>query len=287
MEDDKKLAPINVWKCTSIADKVCESDGKLFVVRFDRIFGEKKLAVYNRFSIKKTSHEKLLDPIAQYINFFIKYYDKENELGMAYLSAKVALDKDKLFGFENMQALIDFIYEKMFTPTMVAKINQMVDDNYKDDIETEKGARYSAKNKKYLESLEFTNEHIRLMLAISFSMKLISPVMYHYFSINVIKIDKTTYYIYEFYRRLFDIFGTTCNMYNKLFVYTKTKVLESKANNELIFGQREILGFDEFSLIHKFVRKHIIEENMVKFKLIFQSLIANCLRMFLRKILLG
>ena len=46
----------------------------------------------------------------------------------------------------------------------------------------------------------------------------------------------------------------------------KAKVLESKANNEIIFQQREILGFDELTVIHRFVRKVLIEENMVKYK---------------------
>ena len=42
--------------------------------------------------------------------------------------------------------------------------------------------------------------------------------------------------------------------------------MESKANNDIIFRQREILGFDEFTVIHRFVRKVLIEENMVKYK---------------------
>nr|DAS58583.1 MAG TPA: hypothetical protein [Caudoviricetes sp.] len=267
MGTEVKEAPINEWKKhIHNADKVCEADGKLFIVRFDKIFDRKYLSKYNRFLIKKSSYEKQMEEITQYANFFIKFYDEENELGMAYLACKKAIDEDKIFTAENMDAMIDFIYDKMFTKTMIQKIEQMVEDNYTDDIEGDKDGKYSAKGAKYLESLEFTNEHIKIMLAISFGMKILSPVMYHYFSINVIKLDKSVFYIYNFYKRLFDIFGTRCNMYNKLFVYTKTKVLESKANNELIFNQREIMGYDEFSIIHKFVRKNIIEDNMVKFK---------------------
>ena len=258
-----RQSPITQWKMTA-ADKMVDADGKLYIVKFDRIFDQKKLSVYNNFSIKKGSYENQLDIIMSYTNFFMKFYDEEKELAMAYLKCKFAIDKEKRFNFDNMQSMIDFMYSVMFTDTMVRKIEQMVEDNYLDDIESGKDGKYATKEKKHLESLEFTNEHIKILLCISFSMKIMSPVMFHYFAINVIKPDRETDYIYRFYKNLFDIFGKRCNMYNKLFVYVKTKVLESKANNDLVFKQREILGCDEFSVIHKFVRKVLIEENMVE-----------------------
>lgn len=42
--------------------------------------------------------------------------------------------------------------------------------------------------------------------------------------------------------------------------------MENKSNNDRIYGQREILGIDEYSVIHKFVRVVLISENMLKFK---------------------
>ena len=259
------ISEINSW-VPSTVDRIAEADGKLFIMRFDKIFQQKPFQIYNRFSIKKGSYANQLDCIVHYINYFIKFYDVENELPMAYLSCKFAIDRDKMFTADNMKSMIDFIYCKLFTESMIEKINRMVEDNYTDDIEQDKEGKYAASEKKNLESLEFTNEHMKIFLAISFGIKIICPVMFHYFSINVIELNKDSYYIYQFYERLFDIFGTKCNVYNKLFIYIKTKVLESKANNELIFGQNEILGYDEYTLIHKFVRKVLVEENMVKYK---------------------
>lgn len=42
--------------------------------------------------------------------------------------------------------------------------------------------------------------------------------------------------------------------------------MENKSNNDKIYAQREILGVDEFTIIHKFTRVVLISENMVKFK---------------------
>lgn len=46
----------------------------------------------------------------------------------------------------------------------------------------------------------------------------------------------------------------------------KAKVLESKSLNGLIFDQRDIGGTDEYTVIHQFLNKVLISENMVKYK---------------------
>ena len=109
----------------------------------------------------------------------------------------------------NMNSYIDFIYEVMFTDTMVQKIIAMVEENYLDDIETstEEKKKYLKNEKKHLESLEFTNQHIKILLQISFSMKIMSPALFHYIQLNNIKIEKDSDIIFRFYQRLFDLFG--------------------------------------------------------------------------------
>lgn len=320
----KQTSKINTWKPKEW-QKIVDRDGKLFVCHFERIFGHpEKLSVYDRFIISKESYVNQLDIIVAYANFFINNYDFDNELCMAYLKIKYALDKQKLYNELNMDSYIDFLYEVMFTDTMVQKIVQMVEDNYLDDIETEteEKAQYLKNSKRHLESLEFTNQHIKILLAISFSMKVMSPALFHYIQLNHIKLEKDTEIIYNFYKKLFVIFGyvntyelcsmngdiikdkitkeemdkiitdnfleptkegdtvkyyftdtdgeikyytkTFINMYNKLFVYVKAKVLEANSNNAPIFAQREIFGVDTYSVINQFTKKVLISENVVK-----------------------
>ena len=218
-KDNIKLGPIVTWKPDE-EDIVVNNDGKLFIMYFDKAFGSSNLAVYNKFLIKKSSYEKQLDIICKYMNFFIKFYDTEYELPTAYLKLKYAIDKEKRFNEENAEQLIDLIYEFLFTDTMVAKIYQIVEDNYLDDIESAESKKY-VMEKKHLESLEFTNQHIKILLRISFGMKVIAPILFHYVSINVIKLDKDSDLIYRFYRKLFDIFSDNVNIYNKLFTYVE------------------------------------------------------------------
>lgn len=268
MDDDRKnkKSPINVWKPKK-GENLVENDGKLFIVHFDKILNLPNLKMYNTFMIKKSSYENQLDIISKYIYFFMSRYDLDNELPMAYCRIKFDLDKEKIFGKDDFHALIDEVYELIFTPTMCEKINNMVEENYLDDIESgDDKQAYKKSNKQYLESLEFTNEHIKILLKISFGMKMISPILFHYLALNVIKLEKTDDTIYRFYERLFPLFSGNCNMYNKLYVYVKTKVLDSCSHNSTIFEQREIFGIDVFTVIDQFVKKVIISENMVKYK---------------------
>ena len=201
---------INIWKPTSKRQVFVEPDGKIFICYFDRIFQQPELSKFNRFYIKKNSYENQLDIITKYINFFINNYDKDNELVSAYLKVKFEVDDQKTFNEENMDAYISFLYEVIFTDTIIEKINKLVDDNYLDDIEVnseEKRKKYQKNEKKHLESLEFTNQHIKILLRISFAIKILCPCLFHYHAINGMKIEKDSDNIFRFYRPLFDIFG--------------------------------------------------------------------------------
>ena len=322
----KKIkSKINSWKPKKY-QMIIERDGKLFVCHFDRLFGyQDNLRPYNRFLIGKESYINQLDTITNYTNFFINNYDFDNELVTGYLKTKFALDKEKIFNAESMQSYIDFLYEVIFSNTMVDKIIKMVNENYLDDIEVQGDdkKKYVKNEKKHLESLEFTNQHIKILLQISFGMKIMSPCIFHYIQLNNIKIEKDSDIIFRFYKRLFDLFGygdnycfydkdsnitqeaitpqemdeiafakgmvpvrvgtdtryypkdeegyygkTEVNLYNKLYVYVKAKVLESYENNSPIFSQREIFGTDVYTVVNQFTKKVLISENMVKLYLI-------------------
>jgi len=263
-------APINEWVETDEERYLTYEPQKCYI-EFHKIFGIKSLAGYHEFTIRKDSYSNQLPVICRYVNFFIHAYDKEHELWTAYLHLKFVTDNEDgeiyFTGEAQLGQFIDHIYEVMFTPSIIRKIHQLVDDNYLDDIESDEGSKkYITKEKKHLESLEFTNEHIKTLLKISFGIKMMSPVIFHYLAKNKIIVNKTTPHLFNAFKGLFDIFSDTCNMYNKLFVYVKAKVMENKSNNDKMYAQREILGIDEFSVIHRFTRVVLISENLVKFK---------------------
>lgn len=333
-EKEKKTSKINSWKPKNSSEIYVDKDGKLFICYFEKVFPKnaENVLPYDRFIISKASYEAQLDVITRYINFFINTYDKDMELMTAYLKLKFSIDKQKMYDGSAINGFIDLLYDVMFTPTMVNKIRLMVEENYLDDIESDDDnkKKYLKSEKKHLESLEFTNQHVKVLLAISFGIKIMSPVMFHYTRMNSVDIGKDTYTIYRFYERLFVIFGfgtdyniynedgtlydtdikadqvnehikashlvpvkdgyvtkyyfdisdlkpneksrqvyyspIRINMYNKLWIYVKAKVLESNASNSPIFAQREVFGVDLFSVVNMFTKRVLISDNMVKYK---------------------
>ena len=266
-----RSAEINTWRPKK-SEVITESDGNIFIVNFDKVFHDPNAAKYNKFCVKKSSYDEHLKIYAQYINYFINKYDTENELVSAYFKLKYMLDAENMFTKDNPYALIEAIYDIIFTPSICDKIIRMVHDNYLDDIERPSDEDYKkgAENK-YLESLEFKNIHIEILLRISTAFKIITPVMYHYFTKNRIKPDDLTQkrdisIVYDFHKPALKLFQGDVDIFNKLFVYVKRKVVDSCFHNEKIFRQREIFGDDPGLLIEKFVKKQLIAENIVKYK---------------------
>lgn len=276
----KHKPPIAKWK-PKPADILVESDGKVLVFKFHKIFHE-DTNVYERFMIDKTSYEKQLDQIAYHMNYFMNHYDDENEFALHYLRIKYVMTMFDTYNIPPntedgkrdiiIDNFIDWLYEEMFfdeSSHMIAMIDQFVSDNYLDDVENNNG-RKKVNTKEYLESLEFTNAHMKIMLKISFGMKIISPIMFHYLFINKVKLQKDSDIIYRFYKKLFEIFshddnGNKVNMFNKIFVYVKSRVLESNSINQMMYEKRSIFGMDVFVVINNFVKKVLISENMVKY----------------------
>ena len=231
----KLKAPINEW-VQKPEDTYLDYTVQKCFINFPKAFpGVPYLDKYNTFLIKKDSYSNQLPIICRYINFFINTYDKEMELMMAYLNIAYVIDNEEspiqFHGLEEYQQFVDYCYEMIFTDSIISKIHRIVEENYLDDIETDDGSKkYALKEKKHLESLEFTNEHIKTLLKISFGIKILTPVLFHYIAENKIVVNKSTPHLFNAYKGLFKIFSETCDMYNKLFVYVKFWRTSSEMN---------------------------------------------------------
>ena len=84
-----------------------------------------------------------------------------------------------------------FPNEKERQQKLIEYLNTHEDDeitnwNNFDGHITAGGLIYALKEKKHLESLEFTNQHIKTLLKISFGIKIMTPVIFHYIAPNKI-----------------------------------------------------------------------------------------------------
>ena len=251
---DKDFIKVDEWVPSAI-DNIVAYDGKLIIIPFNKLFNKQDSDVLNTFIIKKESYVKRLPDLCQYNNYFIKYYDNDKELLMAYFKLKFLIDnKTSNIG---IGAFIKFIYNILLSDSMVNKIVQMVEDNYYIELTSEPGKTYN-------ESLEFTTEHAKVMMQISMAMKLMVPVMFHY--LNTYNLIKNRQYIFRFYEGLFDIFGgEEIDIYNKLWISIYSKVNVNHVRNKIIWEQREIYGTDPLTHMVDLLKDKIISETMFKY----------------------
>ena len=214
---EKDFIRVDEWKPKK-EDFIIQKDGKLIFIPFDKIFDRPSLEILNNFLISKDSYVNGLDDIIRYLNYFIKFYDKDNELILSYLRIRFLLSEPKnSFSIKSFNKLIE---ETLLTESIRNKIKQMVEDNYYIDLSSKK------KNVKYSESLEFTNEHAKTLHEISTAMKIIIPVVFHF--LNLKGIDKKN--LYKIYYPLFDLFD------DKLLLLIGSKLITAKT---LQFGIKE------------------------------------------------
>lgn len=235
-------------------EELIKQDGQLVIIEFDKIF-DKAENNLNYFIIKKDSYISRMDEFALYINYFLKFYDTEGELLMGYLIMKYSIDIE---GITSLESFINMIYAILITPKIKKLIDQMVEDNYYIDLSPKN------KTKVYDESLEFTEAHAKVLLSISITMKIITPVVFHY--LTTTQQLKNKRIISKIYTDILCIFGQDIDIYSKLYICVAAKINVHYNAHSLMWSQREIVGVTKESHLEHLLAETIIQETIVRMR---------------------
>ena len=94
---------------------------KNIIINFDSIFGIESDRLNTFYLRYKDSYISKLYLITHYINYFIEFYDKDNELLMNYFYLKYLMDV-KENNFKSRQHFIDTLYSMLITDSIYDKI---------------------------------------------------------------------------------------------------------------------------------------------------------------------
>lgn len=256
---------VDDWRPSNENEVFLIPDNKLVIIPFERIFnhdfGSKTIS---SFIISETKYSNNLDKICRYSNYFINFYDTDKEILLNYLKIKTIIDdKSKTI---KPNAFIKMVYEFFFTPNIVEKIKEMVEDNYIVNLKKDG-------DKKYDESMEFNNDHGKIIFRISIGINLLLPLLNHYLYISN-NVEKS---LYKYFMPLFEIFTEPgIDMINKLSNYTLKKIHQNFESNKGAWEQRNMLGDDNY-LVHadKVFKKIVVTDVIHKF--VFNQNIINML----------
>lgn len=186
----------------------------IIVCDFDRIFNIDRKNL-NVFYIPRTAFWNQGGLICETINFFMEYYDPDKEFINAYVAMKTLTD------LSNMEysypSFVDDLVNILFTENMVRKIETLVEEQYRVNLES------SSDKEQYKENpQQFTNYHGKILMAISTAMKLCIPIVAHYYVMRMMKGQSgkgisLPNYMYQCFYALFPLFQKETDMYAKIF----------------------------------------------------------------------
>lgn len=263
---------VDDWRPTE-EDKILKVVGKMVRVDFNRIIDAPIPENFKMFIVSKKSYIKwmndhvvkkdpngkeIIEPImggCDYINYFIKYYDHNNELLTSYLKIKYMIDENgkKM----KLKAAKKAVYDIVMKPSLVEKIKRMTEDNWVLDLTPDP-------KKKYPDSLKFENEHAKILMNIGVAIKILIPIVSHYLAVSGL-FDDDVNNINRFYMDLFDIFGGEVDIYNKLWITVLSKVNRSLSDDRTLWLKHEIFGEEESTYMRKLLHEFIIRDTMMKF----------------------
>lgn len=224
-------------------------------IKFDEIFEidaeyAKKL---NIFIIKpKQAYYNNDDLYCPYINYFIEYYDDDNEFLMAYLRLKIMIDRGDSSVYTK-EVFFDDLFDLLLSDSMIAKIKRLCDDNYDLSLTSKK------KEYKY-KAIEFNDKQGKILLNISMAIKLFVPIVTHYIHISGLKSNKKTdSFLGETFYKILPYFQEDNNLFNKLYEFILSKVNKFKHSDKRHWEKVEILGSDIATETEKILMRLLVD----------------------------
>lgn len=204
-------------------------------IKFDEIFKDPSLKDLNIFILKpKQAYYNNTFMYTPYIDYFIEYYDDDNELLLSYLKLKFMIDRSGNKKYSK-ELFLDDLYTYLLSDSMVKKIKNMVKDNYNISL--------SPTNKYKYEAIEFNDKHGQILLEIGMSIKIFVPIVTHYIHVTGNK-NKTDQFLAYAFKDILKYFEGENNMYNKIYEFIISKINRSKNSDKTHWNNVEIFGLD-------------------------------------------
>lgn len=221
------------------------------------------------FIISRDAFANKNNEVCAYLDYFIEFYDTDKDLPIVYANLKKTLDSRK-------DSITDVEYQKLLISRLIletnirSKIRELVEDCYCYDVTVDKYGR------EYHGAYDFTNEEAKVLLMISFMMKIVIPPTEHYISTNTLYGDKElSGLMLSIFTDVFYLVGDdnadmdvdSDVLMIKLYKYTDKQIIKHvKGNNTLWDQENALRGVTDSSHTDTLIAKYLISDNFFKIK---------------------
>lgn len=203
---------------------------KSIFIYFDKIFGQKDIEYMDEFELKKRSYygvsAMIVDSLTRLFN------ECQDKAVYPYLDiASTIKNKDEIKKY-SVSDLKKDIKTKIFSNSIKDYIDNYINETYTDIMdENTKEAEKTSKNVN--KELQFTDEHVRILLKVSESIRIIIPLVTLYCQHRDSDLNST---LYDVFMNLITIYQGNINMKNKLHRFIYSRVVNTQYSDKAIWN---------------------------------------------------
>ena len=221
----------------------------------------KKLTYAN---VSKQSFLNNINLTVRYINYFIEYFDDDDELMNAYLQLMFQLHLSRVI--IDVEDFIDAVFANIATDSMVEKVVRLVEYNTDESLVKQ--------NKVYDESIQLTVEHLKAIMGVSVFHKFVIPIVSHYYTIRKQELDAKGISNADLYFQVFSSFiplfdrHYDISLYGKLYHTATTRISKTENQESAMWKRRNRFGTTAVSFTNNLMRDYM---NDISQKAIFNQ----------------
>lgn len=264
-DERQQFVPVDLWQPSTANEVIINCKPGFFIAPISILFNlnlnaDDKLNYFMLSTKKCYNSAAMRSHLFQYVNYFCNYYDKDWEYISVLFAMKTKMDRYSAATYPVEMFFYDM--ERYIVRSSIAdRVRKMVEDNYYQEL------NYSnIKNP----SLQYTNEHAKVLHMMSIMMDLCIPLLTNYAYMH--KVDNIDEFLLAFYDRILHM-DDSINIYAKLYDTAFTNVLANQKNNQGIWIKQDIRSIDTtthstdsvHNIILNIMPKYTFDKNIISF----------------------
>lgn len=223
------IPKVDTWICEP-QDVIFSSTKNIIIAPISQCLGiESNDLDYFIIRPKKCyNSQDLRDHLCKVLNYFEKYFDTDRELFVYLARIKFMIDNAQGYNYQN------FIHDMrtyVLGDSIKEKVVRMTEYNYSLDLTY----------KNISESLQYTNEHAKMLLEISILMDCAIPLTIHFAAVNrITEIDDFILDVYDIILQRFP----TVDIFSKLYTTSYSNVSKSEYKDAILWNKQDARGKD-------------------------------------------
>jgi len=213
----------------NIYDKyIHENDGgKFVIIEFDKIMNEEGISHMNDFSLKKRSYHSIHGLITDSIKR--AFNNCKDKIILPYL--QVAYKIKNLEEEYTKEEMINDIITVINNNNVKKFINEHIDGNYVEELDEQ--TEETKKTKKINQELQFTDEHVKILLKAAESIRISIPLITEFCERRKHEVNDT---LYDTFEAIIKAYQGKIEMMNKIHRFVYSRVVSTQYSDKTIWN---------------------------------------------------